>query len=37
MRSVHGADKLKRESPSIYLADEVRRVYEGMMVAISPL
>lgn len=37
MRSVHGADKIEAGISPYYLADEVRRVYEGMMIAIPPL
>ena len=36
MRSVHGADKIEAGISLYYLADEVRRVYEGMMIAIPP-
>ena len=36
MRSVHGADKIEAGISPYYLADEVRRVYEGMMIAIPP-
>jgi IS4 transposase len=37
MRSVHGADKIEAGLSPYYLADEVRRVYEGMMIAIPPV
>lgn len=37
MRSVHGADKIEAGISPYYLANEVRRVYEGMMIAIPPL
>jgi IS4 transposase len=37
MRSVHGADKVEAGLSPYYLADEVRRVYEGMMIAIPPV
>jgi hypothetical protein len=37
MRDVHGADKIEAGISPYYLADEVRRVYEGMMIAIPPL
>ena len=37
MRSVHGGDKIEAGISPYYLADEVRRVYEGMMIAIPPL
>jgi Transposase DDE domain len=37
MRSVHGADKIEARISPYYLADEVRRVYEGMMIAIPPV
>ncbi|KAM3090300.1 transposase [Phormidesmis sp. 146-12] len=37
MRSVHGADKIEAGTSPYYLADEVRRVYAGMMIAIPPL
>lgn len=37
MRSVHGADKIEAGISPYYLADEVRRVYEGMMIALPPL
>ncbi|KAM3104283.1 IS4 family transposase [Phormidesmis sp. 146-33] len=37
MRSVHGADKIEAGISPYYLADEVRRVYAGMMIAIPPL
>jgi hypothetical protein len=37
MRSVHGADKIEAGISHYYLADEVRRVYEGMMIAIPPV
>jgi hypothetical protein len=37
MRSVHGADKIEAGISPYYLADEVRRVYEGMMIAIPPI
>jgi hypothetical protein len=36
MRSVHGTDKIEAGISPYYLADEVRRVYEGMMIAIPP-
>jgi Transposase DDE domain len=37
MRSVHGADKIEAGISPYYLADEVRRIYEGMMIAIPPV
>jgi hypothetical protein len=37
MCSVHGVDKIEASISPYYLADEVRRVYEGMMIAILPL
>jgi IS4 transposase len=37
MRSVHGTDKIEAGISPYYLADEVRRVYEGMMIAIPPV
>jgi hypothetical protein len=37
MRSVHGADKIEAGISHYYLANEVRRVYEGMMIAIPPV
>jgi hypothetical protein len=37
MRSVHGADKIEAGISPYYLANEVRHVYEGMMIAIPPL
>lgn len=37
MRSVHGANKIEAGISPYYLADEVRRVYEGMMIAIPPV
>jgi Transposase DDE domain len=37
MRSVHGVDKIEAGISPYYLADEVRRVYEGMMIAIPPV
>jgi hypothetical protein len=37
MRSVHGASKIEAGISPYYLADEVRRVYEGMMIAIPPV
>lgn len=36
MRSVHGVDKIEAGLSNYYLADEIRRVYEGMMIAIPP-
>lgn len=36
MRSVHGADKIEVGISDYYLADEIRRVYDGMMIAIPP-
>jgi hypothetical protein len=36
MRTVHGANKIEAGISPYYLADEVRRVYEGMMIAIPP-
>ena len=36
MRSVHGADKIEAGLSNYYLADEIQRVYEGMMIAIPP-
>lgn len=37
MRGVHGTDKIEAGISPYYLADEVRRVYEGMMIAIPPV
>ena len=34
MRSVHGADKIEAGISLYYLADEIRRVHDGMMIAI---
>ena len=34
MRTVHGADKIEAGIPDYYLADEIRRVHDGMMIAI---
>ncbi len=36
MRSVHGAGKIEAGISHYYLADEIRRVYDGMMIAIPP-
>jgi len=36
MGSVHGADKIEAGISNYYLADEIRRVYDGMMIAIPP-
>jgi hypothetical protein len=36
LRTVHGSDKIEAGLSPYYLADEVRRVYEGMMIAIPP-
>lgn len=36
MRSVHGADKIEAGISFYYLADEIRRVHDGMMIAIPP-
>lgn len=36
MGSVHGSDKIDAGISSYYLADEIRRVYDGMMIAIPP-
>ncbi len=36
MSSVHGADKIEAGISDYYLADEIRRIYDGMMVAIPP-
>jgi hypothetical protein len=36
MRSVHGADKIEAGISPYYLVDEIRRVYEGMMIALPP-
>jgi hypothetical protein len=36
MRSVHGADKIEAGISLYYLADEIRRVHDGMMIAIPP-
>ncbi|EKU98190.1 transposase family protein [Leptolyngbya sp. PCC 7375] len=36
MRSVHGAGKIEAGISYYYLADEIRRVYDGMMIAIPP-
>lgn len=36
MRSVHGADKVEAGISLYYLADEIRRVHDGMMIAIPP-
>lgn len=36
LRTVHGSDKIEAGLSHYYLADEVRRVYEGMMIAIPP-
>lgn len=36
LRSVHGTDKIETEVSSYYLADEIRGVYRGMMIAIPP-
>lgn len=34
MRSVHGTDKIEAGISHYYLADEIRRVHDGMMIAI---
>ena len=34
MRTVHGADKIEAGISHYYLADEIRRVHDGMMIAI---
>lgn len=36
MRSVHGTDKIEAGISFYYLADEIRRVHDGMMIAIPP-
>jgi len=36
MGNVHGPDKVEAGISSYYLADEIRRVYDGMMIAIPP-
>ena len=36
MGNVHGPDKIEAGISSYYLADEIRRVYDGMMIAIPP-
>ncbi|MCG8368549.1 MAG: transposase [Pseudanabaenales cyanobacterium] len=36
MRSVHGVDKIEAGLSNYYLADEIRRVYDSMMIAIPP-
>lgn len=36
MRTVHGADKIEAGISHYYLADEIRRVHDGMMIAIPP-
>ncbi|MGB3695396.1 MAG: hypothetical protein WA865_10275 [Spirulinaceae cyanobacterium] len=36
LRSVHGIEKIKQEVSSYYLADEIRGIYRGMMIAIPP-
>ncbi|MBS3040156.1 MAG: IS4 family transposase [Dolichospermum sp. DET50] len=36
LRSVHGTDKVETEISSYYLADEIKGVYRGMMIAIPP-
>lgn len=36
MSSVHGAGKIEAGVSDYYLADEIRRVYDGMMIAIPP-
>ena len=36
MGRVHGPDKIEAGISSYYLADEIRRVYDGMMIAIPP-
>ncbi|MEM9218644.1 MAG: transposase [Cyanobacteria bacterium P01_F01_bin.150] len=35
MGNVHGPDKIEAGISSYYLADEIRRVYDGMMIAIA--
>jgi IS4 transposase len=37
MRSVPGTDKIEAGISPYYLADEVRRIYDGMMIAIPPV
>ena len=34
LRTVHGADKIEAGLSPYYLADEIRRVHDGMMIAI---
>ncbi|MBE9076000.1 hypothetical protein IQ241_01595 [Romeria aff. gracilis LEGE 07310] len=36
LRSVHGVGKIEAGLPDYYLADEIRRVHDGMMIAIPP-
>lgn len=36
LRSVHGTDQVETEISSYYLADEIKGVYRGMMIAIPP-
>lgn len=36
LRSVHGTDKIEAGLSPYYLADEIRRVHDGMMIAIPP-
>ncbi|MEM9218990.1 MAG: transposase [Cyanobacteria bacterium P01_F01_bin.150] len=36
MGNVHGPDKIEAGISSYYLTDEIRRVYDGMMIAIPP-
>lgn len=36
MGNVHGPDKIEAGISSYYLSDEIRRIYDGMMIAIPP-
>lgn len=36
LRSVYGTEKIEQEVSSYYLADEIRGIYRGMMIAIPP-
>ncbi|WP_013334790.1 transposase [Gloeothece verrucosa] len=36
LKSVHGSEKIEQEISSYYLAEEVRGIYQGMMIAIPP-
>ena len=36
LRAVHGTDKIEAGISFYYLADEIRRVHDGMMIAIEP-